>query len=549
MSTEGQRRRTRVLVALDGSPAAATALPAARALARQLGAKVEALYVSSRPVAEPALRRRLGLHEGVRGAMPISACVGEPALCILRLTGEPGVDLVVLTTHGRSIQPGRALGSVASAVIAASTRPILLVRPEAAPRRASAFRRLLFPLDGTPTTAEALKEVMVLAGRLKASVDVLYVIAAGGSPKEAGSIGPPRYIDQAHHEWAQWADEITERLCRCCAESPVDVPIAVHVRQGEIGAEIAHFAAQHRHDAVVLVRRSRLEPGRAPTLKAVLQHTPCPIFLVGSPPSGDAQSQVAGRVADISPSKFDAVIFDMDGVVTRTATIHAEAWKRLFDEYLKKRETRGDGPYEPFDSNADYRRYVDGKPRYDGVASFLAARGIALPYGTPADSSRKETVCALGNKKDRLFLRLLAERGASVYASTVDLIRQLRTLGMKAGVFSASKHCEAVLAAAGVGDLFDVRVDGVIAEELGLPGKPDPAMLLEATKRLGVPPERTIVIEDAIAGVQAGSAGRFGLVIGVNRHGTPGELKRNGAAVEVGDLSEVVVADTGHVRE
>jgi alpha,alpha-trehalase len=334
-----------------------------------------------------------------------------------------------------------------------------------------------------------------------------------------------------------------ERLCRCCAESPVDVPIAVHVRQGEIGAEIAHFAAQHRHDAVVLVRRSRLEPGRAPTLKAVLQHTPCPIFLVGSPPSGDAQSQVAGRVADISPSKFDAVIFDMDGVVTRTATIHAEAWKQLFDRYLKKREGRGEGPYEAFDAEADYRRYVDGKPRYDGVASFLAARGIALPYGTPADSSRKETVCALGNKKDAYFFRLLEQRGVSVYESTVELLRRLRHLGVKVGVFSASKHAEALLARAGVADLFDARVDGVTAAELGLPGKPDPAMLLETARRLNVSPERVVVIEDAIAGVQAGLAGRFGLVIGVNRHGEPGELTRHGASIEVQDLRQVAITD------
>jgi HAD superfamily hydrolase (TIGR01509 family) len=549
MSTKGQRRRARVLVALDGSAAAATALPAARALGRQLGAKVEALYVSTRPVAGPALRRRLGLPAGGRGAMSVSACVGEPAPCILRHTEEPGVELVVLTTHGRSVRPGRALGSVASAVIAASTRPILLVRPEAARRRAARFSRLLFPLDGTPTTAAALKEVTDLAGRLRASIDVLYVIAAGGRrPKEAGSMGAPRYVDQAHHEWAQWADEVMERLCRCCAESPVNVPLAVHVRQGEIGAEIVRFATQLRHDAIVLVRRSRLEPGRAHAIKAVLHHTPCPVLLVGSPPRRPAQHQVAAMEADISPSKFGAIIMDMDGVVTRTATIHAEAWKRLFDGYLKKRGARGKGAFEPFDADVDYRRFVDGKPRYDGVASFLAARGIALPYGAPADSPRKETVCGLGNKKDGYFSLLLKERDVRVYDSTIDLLRRVKTAGMKAGVFSASKHCEAVLAAAGVGHLFDVRVDGVISEDLGLPGKPDPAMLLEAAKRLGVPPERTVVIEDAIAGVQAGSAGRFGLVIGVNRHGTPGELKRNGADLEVGDLSEVV-ADTGQVRE
>ncbi len=534
-----------MLVALDGSSAAATALPAARALGRQLGAKVETLYVSRRSVSEAALRRRLGLRAGGRGALSISACIGEPAECILRQTEEPGVELVVLTTHGRSVRPGRALGSVTAAVIAASTRPLLLVRPEAAARRAAPIRRLLFPLDGTPATAAALKDVMALAGRLRASIDVLYVIAGrSGGPQERGSMGTPRYVDQPHHEWAQWADEVMERLCRACAESPAEVPIAVHVRQGEIGAEIVRFATQLRHDTIVLVRRSRLEPGRAHAIKAVLHHTPCPVLLVGSPPHQPAQNRVADGEAAISPQEFDAVIVDMDGVVTRTATIHAEAWKQLFDWYLKKRERRGEAPYEPFDAEADYRRYVDGKPRYDGVASFLAARGISIPYGDPADSPKRETICSLGNRKDEHFLRLVEKRGVSVYESTVQLLRQLKRLGVRVGVFSSSRHAEALLAAAGVADLFGARVDGVIAEELGLPGKPDPAMLLETARRLNVSPERVVVIEDAIAGVQAGLAGRFGLVIGVNRHGEPGELTRNGASIEVQDLRQVTITDS-----
>jgi alpha,alpha-trehalase len=233
----------------------------------------------------------------------------------------------------------------------------------------------------------------------------------------------------------------------------------------------------------------------------------------------------------------------MDGVVTRTATIHAEAWKQLFDRYLKKRAARGEGPYQAFDEEADYRRYVDGKPRYDGVASFLTARGISLPRGSPNDSPRRETICGLGNKKDAYFFRLLEQRGVSVYESTVELLRRLRHLAVKVGVFSASKHAETVLARAGVADLFDVRVDGVTAEELRLPGKPHPAVLLETARRLKVSPKRTVVIEDAIAGVQAGSAGKFGLVIGVNRHGEPGELTRHGANVEVEDLGDVAVAD------
>jgi len=532
---------TKLLVALDGSPAAATALPVARAVARQLAAGVEVLHVARRPIAPSVLRRRLG-----RIRAPISACVGEPAECILRHTEESRVALVILTTHGRAIKPGRALGRVAAAVIAASTRPILLVRPEAAPRRVSRIRRLLFPLDGTPTTAAALKDVTALAGRLGASIDVLYVIAARSSgPQERGSMGAPRYMDQPHHEWAQWAGEVMERLCRCCAESPVEVPIAVHARQGEVGAEIVKFATERRHDAIVLVRRSRFEPGRAHALRAVLQQTPCPILLVGSPASTAAPHDALGQAAAISPKEFDAVIVDLDGVVTRTATIHAEAWNRLFDQYLKKRERRGEGPYQPFDAETDYRRFVDGKPRYDGVASFLAARGITLPHGAAADSPRKETVCGLGNRKDQYFLQLIEQRGVSTYESTIRLLRRLRQVGMKVGVFSASRHAEALLAAAGVADLFGARVDGVVAEGLGLPGKPDPAVLLETARRLDVSPERVVVIEDAIAGVQAGLAGRFGLVIGVNRHGEPGELTRHGASIEVQDLSQVMVTSGG----
>ncbi len=251
----------------------------------------------------------------------------------------------------------------------------------------------------------------------------------------------------------------------------------------------------------------------------------------------------------ISKSEFDAVIFDMDGVVTRTATVHAAAWKRLFDEYLQERAAREDEPFRPFDADSDYRRYVDGKPRYDGVVSFLESRGISLAYGDPGDPPDKQTVCGIGNRKNRYFTEHLEERGVDAYESTVNLIRDLRARGMKTAIFSASRNCQAVLKAANVSGLFDARVDGVDADELGLLGKPDPAVLLEAARRLQVPPERAVIVEDAIAGVQAGHAGRFGLVIGVNRSGETGVLRKNGADVEVTDLKEVTLADEGHIGE
>ena len=245
----------------------------------------------------------------------------------------------------------------------------------------------------------------------------------------------------------------------------------------------------------------------------------------------------------ISKTQFDAVIFDLDGVVTKTATVHAAAWKRLFDEYLEVRAAREGKPFPPFDADSDYRRYVDGKPRYDGVVSFLESRGISLAYGDPGDPPDKETVCGLGNRKNRYFTQHLTEHGVDAYESTVDLIQDVRATGMKTAIFSASRNCEAVLKAANVSELFDAKVDGVDADELGLPGKPDPAVLLEAARRLEVAPGRATIVEDAIAGVQAGHAGSFGLVIGVNRSGETGVLRKNGADVEVTDLKEVTMVD------
>lgn len=246
--------------------------------------------------------------------------------------------------------------------------------------------------------------------------------------------------------------------------------------------------------------------------------------------------------ATLPLERIDAVVFDMDGVITDTATVHAAAWKRLFDEYLRERaRRRGDeaAAVRPFDANADYRRFIDGKARYDGVRSFLDSRGISLPEGEPSDPPERETVCGLGNRKNDFFLRHLREQGAEPYPSTVTLLRELRARGIRTAVISASRNAEEVLRAAGVSDLLEVRVDGATADELGLPGKPDPAMFLEAGRRLGVEPARTAVVEDAIAGVEAGRRGGFGLVVGVDRIGHPEWLGTAGADVVVGDLSEL----------
>lgn len=238
---------------------------------------------------------------------------------------------------------------------------------------------------------------------------------------------------------------------------------------------------------------------------------------------------------------MEAVIFDLDGVVTRTADVHAEAWKRLFDEYLEARARRGGEPFVPFDLRSDYLRFVDGKPRYEGVASFLASRGVELPRGTPEDPEERETVCGLGNRKNRYFLETLERSGAAPYATTLELIAVLRGRGVSVAIVSSSRNCVAVLEAAGIRELFDVKVDGLDAGELGLAGKPDPALFLEAARRVGVEPAHAAVVEDAISGVEAGRRGRFGLVIGVDRAEQREALAAAGADLVVGDLAEVAV--------
>jgi beta-phosphoglucomutase family hydrolase len=242
---------------------------------------------------------------------------------------------------------------------------------------------------------------------------------------------------------------------------------------------------------------------------------------------------------DIAWEQYDAVLFDLDGVLTDTAGVHAACWKRTFDEFLRRRADRTDDPFQPFDIESDYRLYVDGKRRYDGVRDFLHSRGIDLPEGSPGDPSNAETVCGVGNRKNVLVNEALQEGGVEVYPGSVALVRALRDAGKKTGVVSSSSNCAAVLRAADIDDLFDVRVDGKVAAELDLPGKPAPDTFLEAARQLSADSKRTVVVEDAISGVQAGRKGGFGLVIGISRHDEPGVLRENGADVVVSDLGEL----------
>ena len=244
----------------------------------------------------------------------------------------------------------------------------------------------------------------------------------------------------------------------------------------------------------------------------------------------------------LSPRDYDAVLFDLDGVLTRTASVHAAAWKTLFDSFLEQRATRAGKPFVPFDIDADYSRYVDGKPRYDGVATFLKSRGIELPLGTPEDGPDVQSVYALGNLKERHFLEHLQQCGVEPYEAAIDLVRKLRTEEVKTAVVSSSSNCAAVLEAAGIAQLFDARVDGTDITRLDLKGKPAPDSFLEAARRVGAEPSRAVVVEDAIAGVQAGRAGRFGCVIGVDRIGHAQALRDAGSDFVVTDLAQVRLA-------
>lgn len=242
----------------------------------------------------------------------------------------------------------------------------------------------------------------------------------------------------------------------------------------------------------------------------------------------------------IDPDRFDALLFDLDGVLTKTAAVHARAWKQTFDEFLAGRPPDADESLAPFDADADYRSYVDGKPRYDGVQSFLASRGIDLPWGSPDDDPGDATVCAVGNRKNVLVLDLIRTEGVEVYDDAVTLLHQARRRGFKTAIVSSSKNCLEVITSVGIADDFDVRLDGHAVEEGGLSGKPAPDTYLAAADRLWIPPGRAVVLEDAVSGVEAGRAGHFGLVVGVDRHHDGAALRANGADLTSDDLTRLL---------
>jgi beta-phosphoglucomutase family hydrolase len=240
------------------------------------------------------------------------------------------------------------------------------------------------------------------------------------------------------------------------------------------------------------------------------------------------------------PDGIEACLFDLDGVLTQTAKVHAAAWKQMFDEYLEDRAQRTGEDFVPFDAGDDYDEYVDGKPRYDGVRSFLRSRGIELPDGSPDDAPSAETVDGLGNRKNELVLELIERDGVDAYEGSVRYVRAARDAGLRRAVVSSSTNCRDVLEAAGIIDLFEEIVDGNVAREQGLKGKPAPDTFLAGARAVGVGPDRAAVFEDAVAGVEAGRAGRFGFVVGVDRVGHADALRERGGDIVVKDLAELL---------
>lgn len=240
------------------------------------------------------------------------------------------------------------------------------------------------------------------------------------------------------------------------------------------------------------------------------------------------------------PDAVKACLFDLDGVLTQTAKVHAAAWKQMFDLFLKDWATRHQQEFVPFDPVRDYDEYVDGKPRYDGVRSFVQSRGIELPEGTPNDPPEADTIHGLGNRKNEIVLKLIREQGVEAYEGSVRYVRAVRDAGLRRAVVSSSTNARDVLHAAGIADLFETVIDGVVAEREQLKGKPAPDTFLAGARALEVEPQTAAVFEDALAGVQAGHDGRFGFVVGVDRVGQADALRAHGADIVVTDLADLI---------
>ncbi len=536
-------KRPVIFVPLRGLSDATALMAVARTIAELEQADIQLVYQTSRhelghPGGPREALAQMGLTAEKLHGVILDESLEELSTETLRLAEKHAHSTIIMYAYA---EEDGDLGELPKKIMERATCPVILVRPEH--RLSGRLRHILLPYDGTPATAAVAEPAMQIAELSRAELLVLHVTGAGYTmPEEPGSITPPRYVDQPQHEWPSWFAEFMERAA-CWPSPPPRVRPLLAV--GDVGAEILRVAREQQPSLIILGWHGSWEGEHAQAVKKVLGAAPCPIFVLRVPqamPTSSA-SGIAAVTSQADPSQgatigYSAVILDLDGVITRTATIHARAWKQTFDPFIASRAIESGQPFRPFDSDQDYRRYVDGKPRYDGVRDFLASRGIQLPYGSPNDPPDAETICGLGNRKDALFVSILEqEGGVEVFRDAVEQIHRWRDRGIKIAVVSSSKNCERVLRAAGLLDLFDVRVDGTMAEATGLAGKPAPDTFLEAVRQLETVPSRAIIIEDAAAGVAAGRAGHFALVVGVARgEGHAEALQDAGADLVVDDL-------------
>lgn len=384
---------------------------------------------------------------------------------------------------------------------------------------------LLVPIESSVLERPVLRAWIERAERLGFEVEQLHVLTTATTPAMWEGPGP--------HAEAWWA-QIRRRHRIGTAALSIDT--------GDPADSI--LAAAGRSDLITLLWRGDATAGHAATLRTVISGAAKPVLLVRKPPAGSADTAPATGPVDVYA--YQAWLFDLDGVLTKTADVHAAAWKEAFDQFLGEEGARTGTVFEPFDSAGDYRRYVDGEPHDDGVRNFLAARGITLPEGAEGDPPSARSVKGLGNRKNALVLAVLDRQGVVAYDGAVALVRALRVHGMPTAVVSASENTQAVLEAAGIADLFDARVDGHVVKERRLAGKPAPDSYLEGARMLNADPHWTVVVEDALAGVEAGRAGQFGLVVGVDHHDDADhhdyadELRSHGADVVVSDLATLL---------
>ena len=497
-----------------------------------MGATVVLIRVGREALEPGELLRHMKLSaEDIRGLV-IDQATGSPAGAIVQEAAARHTLLIVMSVDEQPAGPLHAFGHVIRDVLRAAPCPIVLVHsiPGGHPW---ALRQLILPHDGTPTSAAAIAPTADLASRAGADLVILHVATLGAErPAELGTFAAPRYLDQPQHEWPAWSQEFLERVRSLGHLTNID-KIRLVLAQGEASAAILEFARRNASDLIALAWRGSLALDRAQTMRRVI----CRRQL---PRDHFPRAGVIMAPERIDLRNVEAFLFDLDGVVTRTARVHAVAWKQLFDDYLERRARAEGAAFVPFDLISDYRDYVDGRPREAGVRSFLAARrGISLPPGSPNDGPEAETLNGLGNRKDQYFIQALAQHGVEVYEGTVSFVRDARTRGVRTAIVSSSQNCAAVLDAAGLTQLFDIRVDGIDLRRLGFAGKPAPDMFLEAARRLKVPLDRAIVFEDAVVGVEAGRAGRFRLVVGIGQGDHAASLRAHGADIVVADLREL----------